>query len=128
MMLSLTLSALHHLWFQNQSRWVPEGLRNAGFNLLEIPSSLNTWMGGRLGRELTFRGVVTGILAGTGIGSYKATSGIMDWLNDDQLESSTTTTEAERYSSGIMDWLEDESSNTTTEAERYPNETNTSKK
>jgi hypothetical protein len=93
-------------WFQNQSRWVPQGLRNAGFNLLELPGSLNTWMGGIAGRELAFRGIVTSILAGTGLGSYKATTGIMDWLNDDQLESSTDATEAERY----------------------PNETNTSKK
>lgn len=94
-------SALHHPWFQNQSRWIPQGLRNAGFNLLEIPGSLNTWMGGRLGRELAFRGIVTSILAGTGLGSYKATSGIMDWAssggNNDQRESGTRVTEAERH-------------------------------
>jgi RHS repeat-associated protein len=68
--------ALHHLLFQNQSKWIPQGLRNAGFNLLEIPGPLNTWMGGQLGRELAFRGTVLSVLAGTGIASFKSA----DWL------------------------------------------------
>ncbi|WP_347159203.1 DUF6531 domain-containing protein [Pontibacter chitinilyticus] len=70
--------ALHHLWFQNQSTWVPQGLRNAGFNLLEIPGPLNTWMGGRFGREFAFRGIIGSILAGTGIGSYKLGSALLN--------------------------------------------------
>ncbi|MBT1704922.1 DUF6531 domain-containing protein [Chryseosolibacter indicus] len=82
-------NALHHLWFQNQSRWVPQGLRNAGFNLLEIPGALNTWMGGRLGRELAFRGIVTTILTGTGVGSYAGTSALLDWATDETQASSS---------------------------------------
>ncbi|XHX76331.1 MAG: SpvB/TcaC N-terminal domain-containing protein [Stenomitos frigidus ULC029] len=68
--------SLQHLFFQNQSRWIPQGLRNAGFNLLEVPNSLNTWMGDRLTRELGFRLTVSGILGGTGYGAYSGTS----WL------------------------------------------------
>ena len=78
--------ALHHLWFQNQSRWIPRGLRNAGFNLLEIPGPLNTWMGGRLWRELAFRSGVATLLTGVGLSSYGITSGLADWLNDDDDE------------------------------------------
>ncbi|MDA3835610.1 MAG: RHS repeat-associated core domain-containing protein [Spirochaetales bacterium] len=70
--------ALHHIFVQNQSSWMPQGFRNAGFNMLEIPASLNTWMGGRLWRELAFRGGVVSLLTATGLGSYGATSGLLD--------------------------------------------------
>ncbi len=79
--------ALHHLFFQNQTKWIPEGLRNAGFNLLEIPASLNTWMGGRLAREASFRLAVTVTLRGTFLGSYQATQAMLDHI-DHQLQAS----------------------------------------
>lgn len=101
-------SHLHHIWFQNQSRWIPQALRNAGFNLLEIPGSLNTWMGGRLARELGFRGVVTGILTTTGLGSYMATSEMRDWLDVDDFYRVYRTS--------------------TTEEVKHPNEIDTTKK
>lgn len=66
--------SLQHLWFQNQSRWVPRGVRNAGFNLMEIPKGLNSWMGGRLPRELGFRAAVTGAAASVGYGANRATA------------------------------------------------------
>ncbi|MCC5929576.1 MAG: hypothetical protein JJU28_10050 [Cyclobacteriaceae bacterium] len=70
--------ALHHLFFQNQTQWIPRGIRNAGFNLLEIPGPLNTWMGGRFGREVAFRGLISTLLAGTGYGSYKLTDSLLN--------------------------------------------------
>lgn len=75
--------ALHHLWVQNQSRWMPQGFRNAGLNMLEIPGALNTWMGGRLAREWVFRAAIAGILAGTATGSYTATEAFTDWLGEE---------------------------------------------
>ena len=90
--------ALHHLWFQNQSQWVPQGLRNAGFNLLEIPGSLNTWMGGRLAREWAFRGIVASILAPTAFGSYKATSELLEGDdNDERRQSNSRSPEGQRH-------------------------------
>jgi len=74
--------ALHHIFFQNQSQWIPRGLRNAGFNLLEIPGPLNNWMGGRIGREWAFRGLISSILGATGYGSYRLTDSLLN--NDDQ--------------------------------------------
>lgn len=68
---------LHHLWFQNQSEFIPQGLRNAAVNHLEIPRSLNTWMGGRIGREWTFRGIVVGVLGTTFAGSYTGTQALL---------------------------------------------------
>jgi hypothetical protein len=71
---------LHHLWIQNQSRWVPQGIRNSGLNLLEIPGSLNNWMGGRMAREVGFRLATGSLLAGTGYGSYKGTTLLLNQL------------------------------------------------
>lgn len=71
---------LHHWLFQNQTKWVPRGIRGSGINHLEIPKALNTWMGGRLGRELAGRGIVLGILGGTGYTSYRGTEAASEWL------------------------------------------------
>lgn len=92
-------SSLQHLWSLRTNGILPQPMRNAGWNLLEVPGSLNTWMGDNLARNLSLRGIVASILTGTGLGSYKATSGIMDWLNDDndQGESSTRETEVVRH-------------------------------
>jgi len=45
-------SSLHHWLFPQSATWVPQGIRNAGFNLLELPpiidtpfGGLNQWMG-----------------------------------------------------------------------------------
>ena len=43
--------SLHHWFFPQSAKWVPQGLRNAGFNLIELPHllpgnlGLNQWMG-----------------------------------------------------------------------------------
>ena len=57
----------------NSTRWVPQGLRNAGLNLLEIPGALNSWMTNMPSRNYAFRATVSAILAGTGYGAYKIT-------------------------------------------------------
>jgi RHS repeat-associated protein len=73
--------ALHHWLFQHQSTWIAQGFRNAGLNLLEIPASLNTWMGGRLARELGFRLTLSGSLFGVGYGSYRTSSSLLEWMS-----------------------------------------------
>ena len=70
--------ALHHWLFQHQTRQIPLGLRNAGFNLLEIPSSLNSWMGGRFAREVGFRIVVGSSLGSTGYGAFYTTERLLE--------------------------------------------------
>jgi hypothetical protein len=43
--------SLHHWLFPQRAAWIPQGLRNAGFNLIELPHllpgtlGLNQWMG-----------------------------------------------------------------------------------
>jgi RHS repeat-associated protein len=37
---------LGHIWVRNSARWMPQGLRNAGLNLVELPRAINHW-GGR---------------------------------------------------------------------------------
>jgi hypothetical protein len=37
--------SLHHWLFPQRARLVPEGVQNAGLNLLEINRGLNVWMG-----------------------------------------------------------------------------------
>jgi RHS repeat-associated protein len=77
---------LHHWLIQNQTRSVPHGIRNAGFNKLEIPGSLNSWMGGRLAREFGFRLTIGSILTGTGYGSYKGTEQVLQSLTTSNAE------------------------------------------
>ena len=45
-------SSLHRWLFPQSAEWVPQGIRNAGFNLMELPpliatpyGGLNQWMG-----------------------------------------------------------------------------------
>ncbi|MDP9373954.1 MAG: DUF6531 domain-containing protein, partial [Chloroflexota bacterium] len=66
-------NSLQHLWAMNSTRWVPQGLRNAGLNLLETPGALNSWMTNMPSRNYAFRATVSAILAGTGYGTYKIT-------------------------------------------------------
>ena len=83
--------SLHHWLIPQRARWVPRGIRNAGLNLLELPSlrgvfhrtlDLNTWMGfarnwGRGDRfnamlvESTIRLGVPMLTAGTAYASYQ---------------------------------------------------------
>lgn len=42
---------LSHVFFRNESKWVPQGFRNAGFNLIELPKHINA-LGGTAGRSL----------------------------------------------------------------------------
>lgn len=73
---------LHHWLFQNQSTWIPQGLRNSGLNLLELPASINNWAGGRLGRELTIRLSVAGTLGATFYGGARVSEGLIHQLNN----------------------------------------------
>ena len=70
-------NSLQHLFFQNASKWVPRGLRNAGFNLVEIPLDLNRWAGGRFWREWLIRGSILGPRAGLAYGIYSLFDGFM---------------------------------------------------
>jgi len=74
--------ALHHWLFQNQSTYIPQGIRNAGFNMMEIPASLNTWMGGRLGREVSFRAGVFVVMKATFMASYLASGAAVNVVGD----------------------------------------------
>ena len=93
--------ALHHWLLPQKARWIPQGLRNAGFNLIELPSlrgvfhrslSLNTWMGwapywrGRTWEhfkaaavENVIRGGIPVVGGGVGYGTYAVGSEIMEW-------------------------------------------------
>jgi len=39
-------SSLHHWLFPQRASWIPQGIRNAGFNLMELPPIINTPFGG----------------------------------------------------------------------------------
>ena len=39
-------ASLHHWLFPKSAKWIPQGLRNAGFNLLNMPKVINTSVGG----------------------------------------------------------------------------------
>jgi len=81
---------LHHWLFQNQTKWIPRGIRNSGLNLLELPARLNNWAGGRFLREALIRTGVLGILGATGYGSGKATQELLDKLDPSSSRDSTT--------------------------------------
>ncbi len=60
--------SLHHWLIPQRWKWVPQGLRNAGFNYLPISAGFNSWMNGstavRTGVEWGFKGVVAGMYGG----------------------------------------------------------------
>ena len=62
---------LHHLFGQNHTKWIPQGLKNCGLNLLEVPGPLNSWMGGMLAREVGFRIGVISLLTSTTYAGYR---------------------------------------------------------
>jgi RHS repeat-associated protein len=68
---------LHHWLFQNQTRWIPQAMRNAGLNLLELPAGLNNWASGIFLRELTIRGGVGAVLTGTFASFYSGTTSLL---------------------------------------------------
>lgn len=84
--------ALHHWFFQNQNRLIPQGIKDNAFNLLEVPGPLNTWMGGRIGREWTFRAGLLTVLGLDLAGSYMGTRAIIDAATDDDAEPGTAGT------------------------------------
>lgn len=43
---------LHHWLFPDRWKWVPNGLRQAGLNLMEVSRGLNSWMGAGPTREI----------------------------------------------------------------------------
>lgn len=66
---------LQHLWWMNSNKHIPQGIKNSGLNLLEIPDEFNTWMSNKKTRNWTFRAIVLSILAasawaGWDVGSY----------------------------------------------------------
>jgi RHS repeat-associated protein len=71
-------NSLQHLWTLRTNGVLPQQFRNAGWNLIEVPKTLNTWMGDSLARNLAFRGIVASILAATGTLSYTATSHLIN--------------------------------------------------
>ncbi|MCA0237743.1 MAG: DUF6531 domain-containing protein [Bacteroidetes bacterium] len=75
-------NSLQHLWSLRTNGLLPQRFRNAGWNLLEVPRTLNTWMGDIPARNYAFRGIVGGILTGTGLGSYFATDALLDSDNE----------------------------------------------
>ena len=99
---------LHHWFCQNQTRWISQGLRNSGLNLLELPASLNNWAGGRLTRELAIRTSILTILGVTGYSSGKATQVLLNRLDPSssrgsKTDSLTPDTESFTKASGIND-------------------------
>jgi RHS repeat-associated protein len=67
---------LQHLWVMNSTRWVPQGIRNAGFNLLEIPAAFNHWMSNGVSNQVFRLAVKTGLKAEL-IGVYNATQQLL---------------------------------------------------
>jgi RHS repeat-associated protein len=75
-------NSLQHLWSLRTNGLLPQRFRNAGWNLLEVPRQLNTWMGDILARNYAFRAIVGSILTGTGLGSYYATDALLNSDNE----------------------------------------------
>jgi hypothetical protein len=93
-------ASLHHWLIPQRATWVPEGIRNAGFNLFELPAGptsltrglgLNQWMGfaprwggtqaaAAFAVENGIRLAVPGALAGGAYGGYELGS----WLADEK--------------------------------------------
>jgi RHS repeat-associated protein len=84
---------LHHWLFPRKWKWVPESVRNAGFNLVALPGWLNQWMG----REYAIRsfgywttGAVTnvfriaipGSLIGGAYGGWRAGGWLVHWSSE----------------------------------------------
>jgi hypothetical protein len=75
-------SSLHHWLFSQSATWVPQGIRNAGFNLMELSpiidtpfGGLNQWMGmSRSGwAPVADWGIRLGVPAAVGSGAYGGT-------------------------------------------------------
>jgi len=83
-------SSLHHWLFPQKATWVPEGIRNAGFNLLTLPPArgvfhetlgLNQWMGfaQNWGSQAAFQANLMSNAIRVGIPSMAATSGYLGY-------------------------------------------------
>ncbi|NOU20146.1 MAG: insecticidal toxin complex protein [Bacteroidales bacterium] len=72
---------LQHLWAMNSTRWVPQGFRNCGFNLLEVPKAFNHWMSNGVSNQVLRLGVET-LLKADFLSSYALTQWMFD-LNDE---------------------------------------------
>jgi hypothetical protein len=48
-------NSLQHLWVMESTRWVRQGIRSAGLNLIEVPLSYNRWMSNIPARNYAFR-------------------------------------------------------------------------
>gem|GEM_PF-3678697 len=75
-------NSMQHLLFQNSWKWVPRGLRNAGFNLLEIPLNLNRLLGGIPVREQMLRYFVIDLMANTTYSSYQITEYMLKLMGE----------------------------------------------
>jgi RHS repeat-associated protein len=83
-------SSLHHWLFPQSATWVPQGIRNAGFNLMELPpiidtpfGGLNQWMGMSGSpwaptADWVIRLAVPGSLAGAAYGGGRIGQSIFD--------------------------------------------------
>lgn len=79
--LSRRLTCPEFLWGM-LSKFLPRGLVNAGFNLLELPAGINTWAGGIAWRELLIRISVLELMGLSATGGYR----IGDWLMEGLFE------------------------------------------
>lgn len=84
--------ALHHWFFQNQNRLIPQGIKDSTFNLLEVPGPLNSWMGGHIGREWSFRAGILTILGLDFAASYLGTRAAVDAVTGDDGEPGSAST------------------------------------
>jgi len=98
--------SLHHWLIPQSAKWVPAGIRNAGFNLVELPGmqgvfhprlGLNQWMGfaknwGTAARlqatavDYTIMGGIPAMAGATGYGSYSVTNELLERDEQQQQE------------------------------------------
>lgn len=75
-------NSLQHTFALNSGN-MPRWFRNAGFNLVEVPGRINSWMGANTLRNLMFRGqVLTSMGIGGSIGGW-GTKGVLDFVFGD---------------------------------------------
>jgi RHS repeat-associated protein len=72
-------NSLQHLWVMESTRWVRQGIRSAGLNLIEVPLSYNRWMSNIPARNYAFRFGVASVLTATATGSGILTYKTLDY-------------------------------------------------
>jgi RHS repeat-associated protein len=69
-------NSMQHLWAM-ESGSMPQWFRNAGFNLMEVPRGLNSWMTNIPSRNIQLRVAVAGMAAITALTSAELTTRVM---------------------------------------------------